>query len=134
MTPGQHRAAWAVSRVRGITAEFTASTDVLPRGGRLVHIHGAVDLYAASDLKGILHEAVEQGAGRLAVDLTDSTLLDSSALSALLSAHRRAELLDGRIVLVNTDPDIAQLLAISGLDGIVGVAASTAEACELLSA
>jgi anti-sigma B factor antagonist len=117
-----------------VTTKFTASADRLPGGGRVVHVRGQVDLYAAPDLKAALLDALERGGGRVVVDLTGSTFLDSSALSALLSAHRRAQRLGGRVVLVNTDRDIARTLGISGLDGLLEVAETVEDARELLDA
>jgi anti-sigma B factor antagonist len=115
-----------------VAVEFSASADTLPGGGRVVHVHGQVDLYAAPDLKALLFDAVEEAEGRLVVDLTSSTFLDSSALSALFSAHRRARRRGGRVVLVNTDDRIDQTLEITGLDAMLAVVDSVEEACEVL--
>lgn len=112
---------------------YGARTAELDGGGRVVHVRGEVDLYSAPELKETLVDAARLGAGRLVIDLTEATFMDSSALSALLSARRRAQSLGGRVVLVNTNPAIAQTLATTGLDGILQIAASAAEAYELLA-
>lgn len=98
----------------------------------MVEVQGQVDLYATPDLKALLVDALDGGGGRIVVDLTHSTFLDSSALTALFSAHRRAERVGGHVVLVNTNRDIARTLAVTGLDAILDVVGSVAEACELL--
>jgi anti-sigma B factor antagonist len=112
---------------------YGAHTVQIDGGGCVVHVRGEVDLYAAPELKETLAEAARRGDGRLVVDLTEATFMDSSALSALLSARRRAQALGGRVVLVNTNSAIAQTLATTGLDGILEIAGSPAEAYALLA-
>jgi anti-anti-sigma factor len=64
--------------------------------------------------------------------VTASTFLDSTALSTLFSAHRRARRRGGRVVLVNTSDAIARTLSITGLDAILDVTESVDDAQALL--
>jgi anti-sigma B factor antagonist len=64
---------------------------------------------------------IEHG-GRVVLDLTATTFVDSTGLAVLVAAHRRAERLGGRVVVVNVDPEIARLLKITGLDTILATA------------
>jgi anti-sigma B factor antagonist len=111
-----------------VTAEFSVSAERLASGGLVVHVQGQVDLYVAPDLKERLLDALERGDGRIVVDVTESTFLDSTALSTLFSAHRRARRRGGRVVLVNTSSEIARTLSITGLDAILDVVETLAEA------
>ena len=108
------------------------SAEQLATGGLVVHVQGQVDLYAAPDLKARLLDALDRADGRIVVDVTASTFLDSSALSTLFSAHRRARRRGGRVVLVNTSDAIARTLSITGLDAILDVVESVPEARALL--
>jgi anti-sigma B factor antagonist len=117
-----------------VTAEFSVSAERLASGGLVVHVQGQVDLYVAPDLKQRLLDAIDRADGRVIVDVTASTFLDSTALSTLFSAHRRASRRGGRVVLVNTNEDIARTLSITGLDAILDVVDSEAEARALLDA
>ena len=108
------------------------SAEDLANGGLVVHVQGQVDLYVASDLKERLVEAIDRAEGRVIVDVTGSTFLDSTAVSTLVSAHRRATRRGGRVVLVSTSDEIARTLSITGLDGILDVVGSVAQARTLL--
>ena len=110
------------------------SAERIASGGLVVHVQGQVDLYVAPDLKERLLDAIDRADGRVVVDVTGSTFLDSTALSTLFSAHRRAQRRGGRVVLVNTSDDIARTLSITGLDAILHVVESRAEARALLEA
>jgi anti-sigma B factor antagonist len=115
-----------------VTAEFSVSAEKLATGGLVVHVQGQVDLYAAPDLKARLLDALDRADGRIVVDVTESTFLDSTALSTLFSAHRRARRRGGRVVLVNTSQEIARTLSITGLDAILDVVETMPEARVLL--
>jgi len=115
-----------------VTAEFSVSAERLATGGLVVHVQGQVDLYAAPDLKARLLDALDRADGRIIVDVTESTFLDTSALSTLFSAHRRARRRGGRVVLVNTSDAIARTLSITGLDAILDVVESVPEARAVL--
>jgi anti-sigma B factor antagonist len=115
-----------------VTAEFSVSAQRLAGGGLVVHVQGQVDLYVASDLKARLLDALDRADGRIVVDVTESTFLDSTALSTVFSAHRRARGRGGRVVLVNTSAEIARTLSITGLDAILDVVESMSQARALL--
>jgi anti-sigma B factor antagonist len=115
-----------------VTAEFSVSAQKLASGGLVVSVQGQVDLYAAPDLKARLIDALDRGDGRIVVDVTESMFLDSTALSTLFSAHRRARRRGGRVVLVNTSDEIARTLSITGLDAILDVVETVDEARSLL--
>jgi anti-sigma B factor antagonist len=115
-----------------VTTEFSVSAEKLASGGLVVSVQGQVDLYAAPDLKARLIDALDRGDGRVVVDVTESTFLDSTAVSTLLSAHRRAQRRGGHVVLVSTSDEIARTLSITGLDGILDVVESIDEARALL--
>jgi anti-sigma B factor antagonist len=115
-----------------VTAEFSVSAEELASGGLVVYVQGQVDLYVAPDLKARLLDALDRSDGRIVVDVTESTFLDSTALSTLFSAHRRARRRGGRVVLVNTSDEIARTLSITGLDAILDVVESVPQARALL--
>jgi anti-sigma B factor antagonist len=115
-----------------VTADFSVSAEELASGGLVVNVHGQVDLYAAPDLKARLLDALDRADGHIVVDVTESTFLDSTAISTLLSAHRRAARRGGRVVLVNTSHEIARTLSITGLDAILDVVETLDEAQALM--
>lgn len=96
--------------------------------GRVVAVQGPADLYTAAELRETLCAEAELGRGRLIVDATDVTILDSSGLSALLAAHRRAARFGSELILVHDDPQIGRTLAVTGLETIFVIAATVDEA------
>jgi anti-sigma B factor antagonist len=101
--------------------QFSASVVYSGRAS-VVAVEGPMDLYAAPELKAMLAVQLADHAGRLVLDLTATTFVDSTGLAVLVAAHRRAERLGGRLVVVNVDDEIARLLTITGLDTILATA------------
>lgn len=88
--------------------------------GTLV-LSGRLDGRGAGTARDALHAALDEGSGRLVVDLADVDLVDMTGLGVLVGAHRRARL-DGReLVLRGTPPRVARLLARTRLDRVIAV-------------
>ncbi|MCD6727861.1 MAG: STAS domain-containing protein [Solirubrobacteraceae bacterium] len=86
-----------------------------------VAVRGEIDIFTAPDVKRAASEAIEAGATRLVIDLTESTFVDSTALGMIIGLAKRVRPAGGDVVLVNVDADIARTLAITGLDEIFHV-------------
>ena len=99
-------------------AEFALSEEALGESRHVVAVRGEIDLFTAPELKKTLQEAIEGGATRVVVDLTETTFLDSTALGVLIGAVKRLRSRDGSLVIVNTDTNIAKTFEITGLDQI----------------
>ncbi|HEV2999461.1 MAG TPA: STAS domain-containing protein [Solirubrobacteraceae bacterium] len=99
-------------------AEFALSEEPLGEGRHVVAVRGEIDLFTAPELKKTLQEAIEGGATRVVVDLSETTFLDSTALGVLIGTVKRLRSRDGSLVIVNTDANIAKTFEITGLDQI----------------
>jgi anti-sigma B factor antagonist len=99
-------------------AEFGMTEESLGEGRHVVAVRGEIDLFTAPELKAKLGEAIEGGATRVVVDLSETSFLDSTALGVLIGAVKRVRSRDGALVIVNTDPNIAKTFEITGLDQI----------------
>jgi anti-anti-sigma factor len=62
------------------------------------------------------------------IDLSGLGHLDSSGLAELIGAHQRAGDLHGRVAIVLGSPAIRRTLEIRGVDGLLVLAGSRAEA------
>ena len=81
----------------------------------VVSLAGEHDLYTAPRVQAELRGVIAAGARTILVDLTETTFLDSTMLSALLSA--RNELRDGgRLLLVTNGPTVKRVFEIAGID------------------
>jgi len=95
--------------------EFTLTEDVLDDDRHLVAVRGDLDLHTAPELREALIRAIDEGRTRLVVDLTETSYMDSSGLTALVVAHKRVRNRGGQLVVVNVDPSIGRTFEITGL-------------------
>jgi anti-sigma B factor antagonist len=113
-------------------ATFSLEEASLESGEALVVVHGELDLFTAPELREQLRAQVDRGAARLVVDLADCSFVDASGSHALLTASRRLAGHGGRLAIVNTNPAIARVFAVMGLDELFPVVATRAEAVAAL--
>lgn len=85
----------------------------------VVAVHGELDLHAADELR----RALGADGRRLIVDLVGTTFVDSTALGIIAAAARGAD-----VSVVVSDPRIARIFQLTGLDRSVTVEGSLAEA------
>ena len=108
------------------TPSFRAEI-IVPDGDAVVlALYGDLDTYSAPEFKSLLLNAVNQDTQRVIVDLTDVSLLDSTALGVLLCAAKRAH--RGRLAVVCSDERVIRVFAAVGLDGCFLIFATRAAA------
>jgi anti-sigma B factor antagonist len=107
-------------------AVITVETPEWP--GALVIATGEVDVNVVPELRARLAEALETGGGRIVVDLSEVTFIDSLSLSAIIGARRKLEP-PGRLAVVAVHDYIRLILEATGLEQILDVFA-TREAAE----
>ena len=109
--------------------EFRIDDRKLDDGTPVVAVAGEIDLFTAPELKRRVQRALDDDGGRLVVDLTETTFVDSSSLGVLIGAHRRL-VADGEqpLVLVAADRSVLKTLRITGLDGLFTVVGSIDDA------
>jgi anti-anti-sigma factor len=82
-------------------------------GSVVVKLAGDLDLYNTEQVRAALASAADGSPERLVVDLAEVDFIDSTALGALIDAHRRLQ--DGLRVASPQDP-VRRALQVSGLD------------------
>jgi anti-sigma B factor antagonist len=92
-------------------------TDVLD-GFAIVSVVGDVDLASAAHLGEALGAALQQSS-HLIVDVADMTFIDSSGLSALVQAHRRATDEGGTVTLRHPSTTLKRLLTLTRLETVL---------------
>ncbi len=97
-------------------------------GRTIVAATGEVDVYTAPVLDEALSTAVSGGATRLVVDLSGVDFLDSTGLSVLVKALKRVRDSDGSLDVVVTAERVNKVFRITGLDQVIPVHASLADA------
>jgi len=91
-------------------------------------VGGEVDLNTAPQLKERINGLIAQGNTNLVVDLEGVEFMDSTGLSALVSGLMRTNEGGGGLAVVCTRPQVLRLLALTGLDQVLKVHSSVAEA------
>ncbi len=97
-------------------------------GRTIVAATGEVDVYTAPVLDEALSGVVSGGATRVVVDLSGVDFLDSTGLSVLVKALKRVRDADGSLDVVVTAERVAKVFRITGLDQVIPVHPSLADA------
>jgi anti-sigma B factor antagonist len=87
----------------------------------VVRLPAEVDLTSADGLREALLAVLNQGARALIVDMTATTFCDSAAIHAITRAARRAAASGAEIRLAACAPTVLRILALLGIDRVLGV-------------
>ena len=98
------------------------------RGVPVVAVRGEVDVATAPDLHAQLLGLAGRGTTLAVVDLTDVTFVDSTALGVLVSAAKEFRSGGGDLRLVVTEPHLAKVFTITGLDEVFAIYPTAGEA------
>jgi anti-sigma B factor antagonist len=98
-------------------------------GVAFVVLSGELDLAAAPDLRDVLLEQIGSGS-RTVVDLEGVSFLDSSGLSVLVTALRRARDNESEFALCCPSTFATRALELAGLDGVFQVFPSRGAAAD----
>jgi anti-sigma B factor antagonist len=124
----------ADSAASRMTFDFSLSEERAPHGAHVIAAAGEIDIFTAPELKRAVGNAIDGGARAIVVDLTETRFLDSTALGVLIGAVKRLRLVDGRMVIVNTEPSTAKTFEITGLDQIFQIVPDRESAMSVLAA
>jgi anti-sigma B factor antagonist len=88
------------------------------RAGRhaVVGLRGELDLAGAAELRSRLRTACADAGGRVALELSELSFIDSTGLSILVEYHEKARAAGGRLVLVAPQPGVVRVFGVTGLD------------------
>ncbi len=86
-----------------------------------VLLRGELDLRAAAELRETLLEVLSQPGGSVLLDMTELVFLDSTIISVLIMAKKRAETAGGLIRLRNVPARVQRIFAITGIEELFSV-------------
>jgi anti-sigma B factor antagonist len=105
------------------------SVDVAERGGAAVlSVHGEVDVATAPRLREHVVDAVTDGHRYIVIDLDGVDFLDSTGLGVLVGALKRVRTHGGELHFVCTQPRIMKVFDITGLDRVLSIHETVADA------
>jgi anti-anti-sigma factor len=94
---------------------------------------GEIDITNAEGFRDALLSALNAGATGLIADLTPTTFLDSAGITALVRAARRAAATDAALRLAVAAPPVLRVLNLVGIDRLIQVYPSVADAAASLA-
>lgn len=98
----------------------------------VISVVGELDSFTACELRAGITAVV--GRQATIIDIRDVPFVDSAGLGALLGGIRRLREAGGNVVLCCTHPGVLRLLTVTGLDRIVAITKSPAEARQVIAA
>jgi anti-sigma B factor antagonist len=98
--------------------EFFIEDRTAGAGTHIVSVGGEIDIFAAPEFKQRVFAPIDAGVAHVVVDLSQTSVLDSSSLGVLIGAHRRLRQLEGTLAIVCADDAIVKTFRITGLDSV----------------
>jgi anti-anti-sigma factor len=110
--PGGHMSTVAAMEAAPVRVlETVAGTEVV--------ISGRLDVHTVADVRLLLHDVVDRGAGDLMLHLGAAEVHDATGLGVIVGAHHRARRAGRRLVLVDVSPRLDRLLRVSRLHRVL---------------
>ena len=97
----------------------------------VTRVAGELDSFTASELRAGITDVL--GRQATVIDIRDVPFVDSAGLGALMGGIRRLREAGGNVALCCTHPGVLRLLLVTGLDRIVAVTESPAEARSVMA-
>jgi anti-sigma B factor antagonist len=108
--------------------QASVSSQTTAGGTKVVTLDGEFDLGNVAAVRHRLNGLLESEAWNVVVDLRGVSIVDSTMLSTLISASRRAEQNDRRLVLVRPNDSVWRTFTVTGLDSVFPAYADLREA------
>ncbi|GAA3208267.1 STAS domain-containing protein [Actinocorallia longicatena] len=111
---------------------LTVTSQAGPSGASVVNVIGELDLHTAPDLSRVI-EATPFGPGEpVVIDLSRLAYCDSTGITVLINAYRRAEAAEARLFLAGLSDDLTRVFRIIGLDQVFAIQPSVEQALDAL--
>lgn len=86
---------------------------------QVVRPRGELDLATAPAFRQSLVDAIDSGAVRVVVDMSEVTFIDSTGLGVLVGAIKRARASGAELVALSAAPSIRKVFEITGIDHVL---------------
>jgi stage II sporulation protein AA (anti-sigma F factor antagonist) len=108
-------------------------TTSLKRGVLLVQVEGELDMHVATEFRNVVDDALETtNVKHILFNLQGVKFIDSSGLGVLLGRYKKISVLGGIMSATQIQPQVLQILELSGLLKIIKLYQSEKEALECL--
>lgn len=93
----------------------------------VVEVKGRFVVKNLTQVRSVLDELEMKQASRVAIDLSETIQLDSSALTILINFNKRISARSGTLVLIKPNRNISDIFSIVGFEKIIPIIESTEE-------
>jgi anti-sigma B factor antagonist len=101
-----------------VDRELVVTVRPHPAGPCLLTVAGDLDYHTAGRLRGTLDELPLDEAAGVIIDLSGLTYCDSTGVSVLVTAYRRARAAGRPLALAGLNPDLTRVFRVIGLDQV----------------
>jgi anti-anti-sigma factor len=88
---------------------------------QIILLKGKFLMKAISNMTKTFENSEKNGKINIAIDLSQTTHIDSSALACIMQQYRHLSKKNGKLVLLGANEDIADIISIVGLDSTIPV-------------
>ncbi|MGI5170634.1 STAS domain-containing protein [Spirillospora sp. CA-253888] len=103
-----------------------------PSGAAVVAVSGELDHHTAPELTRAIEKAPFAARTPVIIDLTDLAYCDSTGITVLVTAYKRAQQTGAHLVLAGLNADLTRVFHIVGLDQIFNFQPTVDDAIEAL--
>jgi anti-sigma B factor antagonist len=103
-------------------------------GVDVISLSGRLDAAVARAVREEIKVVIEEGSGKLVIDLSDVKFVDSSGLSVLVLALKAAHAKGGRLALLKVNSTVRSLLELTRLHRVFEIFDDEEKACSRLAA
>jgi anti-sigma B factor antagonist len=107
---------------------FQTRTEGLADSTYVVAVAGEIDVLTEPQFSDAVHGAIDAGAARLIVDLSDCGFMDSTGINILLGVNGRLRQSSRPVVVVADHPNVLQVLRLTAVDQVLALYATRSAA------
>jgi anti-anti-sigma factor len=101
-------------------AEFSVAVGEGPLDS-VVMARGEIDIYTGEQLRALLHDVLVDKPGKLILDLSETTFIDSTGLSVIIGAFKRAQMTGVELVLQSPSRNVLRVMELTGLNRAIPI-------------
>jgi anti-sigma B factor antagonist len=101
---------------------------------KVLSLSGPIDVSRSMELRDLLGELIDGPAARIVLDLSEVTLIDSSGIGVLVTAHRRADSAGARFALAGASANVGRVFELTRTNKLLSIHPSVEEGIGALSA
>lgn len=87
----------------------------------MVSIKGEIDIYSIEKFRESIEKEIKNQATQIILDCSELSYMDSTGMGVLIELRNRTKEMGQKIIMMNPQPNIKKLLALTGVDKIIEI-------------